>query len=119
MSAAKPLTFEQIRDISASKDGRFTIIDVRRPDEYSAGHIANAHNIPVADLKQALALPASEFKSQYGFDLPAANSPDHNVAVYCQKGGRAGMAVSALSAASYSDNLYAYYPGWGEYSSKQ
>ncbi|KAJ1956938.1 Thiosulfate sulfurtransferase/rhodanese-like domain-containing protein 3 [Dipsacomyces acuminosporus] len=119
MTKANPLTYEEIREYVSKKDPRFTIIDVRRSDEFNAGHIETACNIPITDLKQAISLPPEEFKAQYGFDLPGPNAPDRNIIVHCQMGGRARRAVSALAEANYSDNLYAYYPGWAEYSSKQ
>ncbi|ORX75029.1 hypothetical protein DL89DRAFT_254780 [Linderina pennispora] len=114
-SAAQPLSFEQIRDIaeSVSPDAsKYVIIDVRNPGEFAAGHIKTAHNVPVSEIKEAIALPPADFQAKYGFDMPKPNDPERNV------GGRARMAVSALADAKYTGNLYAYFPGWAEYSSK-
>ncbi|MBF0094578.1 MAG: metalloregulator ArsR/SmtB family transcription factor [Alphaproteobacteria bacterium] len=41
------------------REGSVTVLDVRPPEEFAAGHIAGAVNIPARDLKQRLAeLPA-------------------------------------------------------------
>ena len=49
-------TPEGLREVIASKDPRIVIVDVRPPDEYAAGHIPTAINIPgglTADIKDA------------------------------------------------------------------
>ena len=54
--------------LSRSRDGLATVLDVRPVEEFEAGHVAGAVNIPLADLKRRLG------------DLP----PDLEVIAYCR-----------------------------------
>ncbi|KAI9499811.1 thiosulfate sulfurtransferase activity protein [Coemansia spiralis] len=117
MSSAKPISLNEIQSISKTGEHnghKLIIIDVRNPSEFSAGHVPNAHNVPVDDLQRALALPKDKFRSEYNFELPTKD--DEGVVVYCQRGGRAARAAGYLAAAQYADNLYIYSPGWSEFS---
>ncbi|KAJ2484366.1 hypothetical protein EV174_002486 [Coemansia sp. RSA 2320] len=121
MSAEQSLDFEQIHKVAGTgtiNDMSITIIDVRNPSEFKAGHVDNAHNLPVAELSDALALPPKDFKDAYGFELPALDSETEGILVYCQRGGRAQRAFDELDSKGYKSNLFAYLPGWGEYSQK-
>lgn len=70
---------------------QITVIDVRTPAEFAAGHVPGAINIPHDQLGQRLQ------------DLPAAR--DQPLLVYCRSGRRAGLAETELSDAGYS-SLY-------------
>lgn len=59
-----------------------TLIDVREPDEYAAGHAEGAINIPLRDLERQLS------------SIPSANP----VYVICQSGRRSSAAVETLTA---------------------
>ncbi|WIA96783.1 MULTISPECIES: rhodanese-like domain-containing protein [unclassified Curtobacterium] len=61
------------------------IIDVREPDEYRAGHVPDATNIPLAQLGDRLR------------EIPTG-APVH---VICQSGGRSARATEALNAAGF------------------
>lgn len=41
--------------LSRARDGLVTVLDVRPPDEFAAGHLPGAVNIPLAELEQRLA----------------------------------------------------------------
>ncbi|MCR2810840.1 MULTISPECIES: rhodanese-like domain-containing protein [unclassified Microbacterium] len=60
------------------------LIDVREPDEYAAGHVPGAVNLPMSTL------------GEHVDQLPA--EPFH---VICQVGGRSGRVVEALSGRGY------------------
>jgi len=62
------------------------LVDVRTPQEYAAGHIEGAINIPVQELDARL----SEFGPKDGV-----------VVVYCRSGARSATAKSKLEAAGY------------------
>lgn len=62
-----------------------TIIDVREPFEYQAGHVDGAVNIPVGEI-QSVELPR-----------------DEAIVVYCRSGARSGMAQQALQAMGYTN----------------
>jgi len=88
-----------VSDTTAFKDAvaasNALVIDVRTPDEYAAGHIMDAVNIPLRTLGQNLD------------KVPT----DRQVFIYCKSGWRAGMATSSLGMVGY-DNVLAYPPGW-------
>lgn len=63
------------------------LIDVREPNEYEAGHVLGARNIPLSQLK----MRKSEIR------------PDKPVYLYCQNGMRSGRAAQFLSRKGYKD----------------
>lgn len=65
------------------------LLDVREVDEFHAGHIAGAINIPRGLL---------EFKLSADPELCAR---DLNILLYCKTGGRAALAACALQAMGY------------------
>lgn len=68
--------------------GDYIIVDVRRPDEFAAGHIPNAINVPNESITAA---PVS---------LPDKNQ---KIYVYCRSGVRSNQAAHKLEALGYSD----------------
>jgi rhodanese-related sulfurtransferase len=70
--------------------GRGTVvIDVRTPDEYAAGHLRDAKNIPLADLSNRIGeLDKSKVKT---------------VILVCKTGTRSEKAVRQLKAAGFDD----------------
>ncbi|RJG14700.1 rhodanese-like domain-containing protein [Massilia cavernae] len=66
-----------------------TVLDVRTADEFAAGHLRDAKNIPLADLASRI----GELGAQ-------KNKP---VVVVCQKGARADKAVRLLRKAGFED----------------
>jgi len=74
--------------------GACTLVDVREPNEYEAGHIPGA-----------LSLPLSAFD-------PAALPAGKPVVLVCQAGGRSARALQAARAAGLRDIRH-YAPGTG------
>lgn len=75
----KTITVQQLRD----RDG-VPLIDVREEDEYAAGHVPGAVNLPMSKIGDLLdQLPAEPFD------------------VICQAGGRSARVVEALEARGY------------------
>lgn len=65
------------------------VIDVRTPEEYVAGHIEGAINIPV---------------ELAGFDQAIAQlDKDGEYAIYCRTGRRSALAVDAMSKAGFKN----------------
>jgi rhodanese-related sulfurtransferase len=79
--AAGPLGVEAFA-AAAAKPGT-TVIDVRTPAEYAAGHLAGAVNIDVQGPNFA--------------DAVAELDPSARYAVYCHSGNRSAVAVSYLA----------------------
>lgn len=63
------------------------IIDVREPSEFEESHVEGALNIPLGDVMKRLD------------EIPK----DEDVVVYCNSGGRAGVAVQGLGTMGYSN----------------
>jgi len=75
------------------------LVDVREPDEYAAGHIPGAFNLPLRDLAKNLdALP----------DL------DAEIVVYCGSGFRSSIAMTSLQILGYSNvrNMAGGFKAW-------
>lgn len=54
--------------LARARDGLVTVLDVRPPEEYAAGHVPGAINVPLAELESHLS------------DLP----PDREIVAYCR-----------------------------------
>jgi len=97
--SALPEGFLAVGKLDAFKDilenTQPVLIDVREAEEYAAGHIPGAINIPIRTLTQNLD------------KIPA----DQPVFVYCASGHRAGLALAALGLLGY-DNVKSFPPGW-------
>jgi len=78
-------------------DDRLTILDVRRPVEYAEGHIENAVNLPLIDIKD----PGN---------LVELDEHD-NLYIHCARGYRSVIAASLLKQQGY-DNLRNVSGGW-------
>lgn len=63
------------------------LLDVRTPEEFAAGHIEGARNIPVQELAERLD------------ELP----DDRPLVVYCRSGRRSARAVELLRAGGHED----------------
>jgi len=68
--------------------GKCTVLDVRNPDEFAAGHIKNAKNIPLSDLSSRL----TELEKQKNLSVIAV----------CAKGTRSATAVAMLTRAAFT-----------------
>ena len=74
-----------------------TLLDVRTPDEWAAGHIDGAVLIPVQELDARIT------------ELPR----EHPVVVYCASGVRSARAVATLRAAGYDARDLGGMSRWG------
>ena len=77
---------------AARRRGGITVLDVRRPLEWAAGHIVGAWHIPLHELPRRMGeLPTGE-----------PGRPSIPVWVHCQGGYRASVAASLLQAAGHT-----------------
>jgi phage shock protein E len=74
-------------EAKALVDAGALLVDVRTPDEFKAGHIEGAKNIPVSEVAHRV----DEFGPKDGV-----------VVVYCRSGGRSGQAKKTLDAAGFT-----------------
>ena len=80
VSVAKDVTFNGVRPA--------VVIDVRTPEEYAAGHIDGALNIPYEQIAK-------------GIQSVKGLSKDQPVLLYCRSGHRAGIAKDTLEKEGY------------------
>jgi rhodanese-related sulfurtransferase len=69
------------------------VLDVRKPDEFAAGHLPTATNIPVQDFESRIA----EVEALVGGDKAAP------IVVHCMLGKRAAAAKELLEKAGYTN----------------
>jgi rhodanese-related sulfurtransferase len=92
--AVKTVTEEEFR----AGYRKAQLIDVREPNEFEAGHILGARNIPLTQMRMRL----KEIR------------PDLPVYLYCQSGMRSGRAATFLYRKGYKDltQLKGGFKGW-------
>lgn len=79
-------------DPKAAVASAVLLLDVRTADEFAAGHLPKAENIPVDRIEASI----DQIKSKVSGDLAAP------IVVYCASGGRAGRAKTALEKAGFT-----------------
>jgi len=87
-SAYKHITQEEAKEMMARDDGH-VIVDVRRRDEYDAGHIPGAILIP----NESIGNEAPEALQDY----------DQVILVYCRSGNRSKQASKKLAAMGFTN----------------
>jgi rhodanese-related sulfurtransferase len=84
----KQITMSEAKEMMASESD-YIILDVRRPDEFAAGHIPNAINIP---------------NESIGTDeISELPDKDQLILVYCRSGNRSKQASQKLVKLGYSN----------------
>jgi phage shock protein E len=78
---------DQLAQRMEKKDADLLVIDVRTPEEFAAGHLPGALNIPHDQLPNRLA------------EIAGAKSKD--VVVYCRSGRRAAIAQETLASQGF------------------
>jgi phage shock protein E len=76
------------------------VLDVRSPEEYAAGHVPGAINVPHRDVEAWLARTPPD--------------PAREIVVYCRSGVRAALALDTLSrlGRTHARHLTGDYSGW-------
>ena len=86
-------TYRQIRMDEAvtmmAQESGYIILDVRRPDEFAAGHIPNAINVPNESIGTS--------------DIPELPDKDQLIMVYCRSGRRSKEASEKLVKLGYTN----------------
>jgi len=70
---------------------KYTIIDVREPEEYDSGHVDGAINLPPSDL---MSNEIEQLK-----DIPK----DASIILYCRTGSRSNVAMHILQGMGYTN----------------
>ncbi|MFA6937576.1 MAG: rhodanese-like domain-containing protein [Treponema sp.] len=85
---AKKITAEQGKKMVGGKE-KIVLVDVRRLDEYEAGHIASA-----------ILIPNESISNKKPVELPDLNA---KIIVYCRSGRRSANAAEKLVAMGYAN----------------
>jgi rhodanese-related sulfurtransferase len=86
MSQVTQVSPDALLEMQAQKDASLFLLDVRKPEEFSAGHIPGAVNIPYDQVAARLG------------EIPKGDE----VVLYCHSGRRAGLAAEVLAANGYT-----------------
>ncbi|NHF58282.1 rhodanese-like domain-containing protein [Flavobacteriaceae bacterium TP-CH-4] len=85
--ACAQITSKSITEVSQNELENVVLVDVRTPEEFSAGHLDNALNINWYD---------EDFAEQF-----EAIDKNETIYVYCKKGGRSAKAQEKLQSMGY------------------
>jgi rhodanese-related sulfurtransferase len=98
MAAPPMVTPQQVHELQVKKDPALFVLDVRSPEEFAAGHVPGAVNIPHDQVASRLA------------EIPK----NKEVVLYCRSGRRSGLAAETLEANGYKDLrlMQGDMPGW-------
>ena len=88
MKSYRSITMEEAMNMMAEESG-YIILDVRRPDEFAAGHIPNAINVPNETIGTA--------------EIPELPDKDQLIMVYCRSGRRSKEASEKLVKLGYTN----------------
>ncbi|KAL2085135.1 hypothetical protein ACEWY4_018455 [Coilia grayii] len=92
------VTYEQLLTMLASKNVQ--LFDVRNPDEFQAGRIPGAVNIPLDNLEPSLKLSPQHFELL--FEAKAPGKEDGNIVFHCQRGRRSASALDIARRLGYT-----------------
>ena len=84
----RQITMDEAVNMMAQETG-YIILDVRRPDEFAAGHIPNAINVPNETISTA--------------EIPELPDKDQLIMVYCRSGRRSKEASEKLVKLGYTN----------------
>lgn len=104
MAAKATIKEVSVADAEGAIHDAEIVIDVREPAEYEQGHLSGAINIPRGLL---------EFKIG---GMPALESRDTNIVIYCKTSGRAALSAASLAEMGYLNvtSIAGGYDGWVE-----
>lgn len=100
----KTIGMEEYQKIVANPGGAL-IVDVREPQEYAAGHVPGAINIPRGVI---------EFKIWNHVGYPANTQMDQPIVLQCQSGNRASLAAQTLTEMGFT-HTSAVVMNWDEW----
>ena len=93
-TTVKIFTKEQVEELletKATTADRFSLVDVREPEELVDGIIPTAVNIPLGQVQTAMRMPPDAFETEYGFECPFED--DKLLIFYCRVGARSQVAA--------------------------
>jgi len=103
LASVSAVTAADLKARLSSSANQPLVLDVRRAEEFAAGHVDGALNVAHTDV---IANPATALTV----------GKDAEIVLYCGSGRRASMAIEALRAAGYTNlkHLEGDYPAWAK-----
>jgi rhodanese-related sulfurtransferase len=94
------VTGSELQHVAHHADDELVILDVRSPEEFAAGHVPEARNIPHDQVAARL--------------TELAPLREKTLVLYCRSGRRSGLAAKILRDAGFKDvrQLEGDFPGW-------
>ncbi|XP_073344892.1 thiosulfate:glutathione sulfurtransferase [Pagrus major] len=108
--SASVVTYSQLKTMLSNRD--IQLFDVRNPDEYQAGRIADAVNIPLGNLEESLKLSPEHFQQK--FEVRAPGKDDDNIVFHCRSGKRSSTALDIARQLGFS-RVRHYKGGYSEW----
>ncbi|UZJ51726.1 hypothetical protein CBS101457_001046 [Exobasidium rhododendri] len=103
------IPYKELKSISEAPTGEVTIIDVREPDEVSAGMIPSAVNVPLTQFEKAFAPNGgADFQEKFAFPRPSFND---RLVFYCRSGKRSQQALQTAKKNGW-ENARNYEGSW-------
>ncbi|XP_029934597.1 thiosulfate:glutathione sulfurtransferase [Myripristis murdjan] len=108
------VTYEQLKSMLSNHN--IQLFDVRNPDEFQAGCIPEAVNIPLDNLEESLKLSPEHFKMIFEVRAPGKN--DDNIVFHCQRGNRSLKALDIAHRQGFSRARH-YKGGYSEWAERE
>ncbi|XP_031137987.1 thiosulfate:glutathione sulfurtransferase isoform X1 [Sander lucioperca] len=112
--SASVVTYSQLKTMLSNRD--IQLFDVRNPDEYQAGRIPDAVNIPLGNLEESLKLSPERF--QQTFEVKAPGKDDDNIVFHCKSGNRSAKALDIARQLGFSRARH-YKGGYSEWAEQE
>jgi rhodanese-related sulfurtransferase len=105
--AMADVTRISVNEASEKLASGWTYVDVRTVEEFEAGHVPGAFNVPIAVSSPGGMAPNPDFERVMAGAFPK----DARIVVGCKAGGRSMRAAAVLLSAGYTQ-LLEMRPGW-------
>ncbi|XP_035533837.1 thiosulfate:glutathione sulfurtransferase isoform X2 [Morone saxatilis] len=113
-ASASVVTYSQLKSMLSNHN--IQLFDVRNPDEYQAGRIADAVNIPLGSLEDSLKLSPEQFQQK--FEVSAPGKDDENIVFHCKSGNRSFKALAIAHQLGFSRARH-YKGGYSEWAEQE
>ncbi|XP_029002740.1 thiosulfate:glutathione sulfurtransferase-like [Betta splendens] len=108
------VTYSQLKTMLSNRTVQ--LYDVRNPDEYQDGRIADAVNVPLDTLQESLQLAPELFQEKFKVKAPGKN--DDNIVFHCRSGKRSAKALDIALQLGFSRARH-YEGGYSEWAEKE
>nr|XP_057915566.1 thiosulfate:glutathione sulfurtransferase [Doryrhamphus excisus] len=108
------VTSSQLRSMLSKRD--LQLFDVRNPDEFKAGRIPHAVNMPLDALEESLKMSPESFQQRFQVRAPAKD--DDNIVFHCFSGRRSAKALDIARKMGFNRARH-YKGGYSEWAEQE